>query len=121
MNIQELNSIFQSKYPEGSIIQRGKLNGNKSKTAVTFTSNGKVYEYSNKSYADLLTQLGFKVIYKKDAERIQQRINELEAEIAAGGCEDIFSEEFTPYTEKELSNLNHELEHQKAKLTYTII
>ena len=121
MNIQELNVIFQSKYPEGLVTQRGKFGDKVSSVAVIYNSNGKVYEYSYKSYADLLVKLGFPVIYKKQLTGIQKRISELKAEIEAGGYEDIFSEEFIPYTVVEINNLKHELEHQKTKLNYAVV
>lgn len=75
MTEKKANEIFRTKYPDGEICRKNTTSA-KSKYWVKFNSNGKVYYYSNTSYAELLNQFGFKVVYKHDviaAEEILKR------------------------------------------------
>ena len=126
MTIQEVNTIFQSKYPTGSVFQKGSFgcgSASDNKVCVIFKEDGKVYSYSYKSYADLLQQLKFNVLYKHDVKAMQEQILNSEKMIADGGyIDDFFSNgEFVSYSEEELDGAKFNIEFYKNKLKDAIV
>lgn len=126
MTIQEVNTIFKSKYPTGEVFQKGSFgcgSASDNKVCVIFKDGGKVYSYSYKSYADLLQQLKFNVLYKHDVKSIKEQISDSEKIITDGGyIDDFFGDgEFVKYSEEEINNAKFNVEWLKNKLIDVII
>ncbi len=126
MTIQEVNAIFKTKYPTGEIFQKGSLgcgSASDSKVCVIFKDGGKVYGYNYKSYADLLQQLGFNVLYEHDVKAIESQILNSEKMINDGGyIDDFFSDgEFVGYSEEEIEGAKFNIEYLNNKLKDAII
>ena len=126
MTIQEVNEIFKSKYPTGEVFQKGSFgcgSASDNKVCVIFKDGEKVYNYSYKSYADLLQQLKFNVWYKHDIEAIKAQILNSEKMIIDGGyIDDFFSNgEFVEYSEEELNGAKFNIEYWNNKLKDAIV
>ena len=126
MNIQDVNEIFKTKYPTGEVFQKGSFgcgSTSNNKVCVIFKDGGKVYNYSYKSYADLLKQLGFNVWYKHDVKAIEAQILDSEKMIIDGGyIDDFFSNgEFVEYSEEEISGAKFNIEYWSNKLKDAIV
>ena len=110
MTFKTFESIFLSKYPDGSVFAHGAFGPTEKnrKVAVTFTPDGLVYEYYG-AYEDVLTKMGFKVISKA-------RLMEMETRLAdyteRNGQDDFFGGSFD-YT-NEIKTLSSEIEAIKA-------
>lgn len=91
MTIKQANDIFRTKYPEGEIIQRGCMGGaSKVATSVIYQEGGKVYSFNVQNYVELLQRLGFKVLYKRQVERMTADIEKMQKVIENNGEENIF-------------------------------
>ena len=126
MNIQDVNEIFKTKYPTGEVFQKGSFgcgSDSNNKVCVIFKDGEKVYNYSYKSYADLLQQLKFNVWYKHDVKAIKEQILNSEKMIEDGGyIDDFFSNgEFVEYSEEELSGAKFNIEYWNNKLKDAIV
>ena len=126
MNIQDVNEIFKTKYPTGEVFQKGSFgcgSSSDNKVCVIFKDGEKVYNYSYKSYADLLQQLKFNVWYKYDVESIKSQILNSEKMIEDGGyIDDFFSNgEFVEYSEEELNGAKFNIEYWNNKLKDAIV
>jgi len=106
MTIKQANNIFQTKYPDGEIIQRGCMGGaSKVSTSVIYQKGGKVYSYNVQNYVELLNRLGFKVIYKRQVEAMKREIENMKKIIADGGKDNIFFGGFMKLSEDEKQRL----------------
>ena len=126
MTIQEVNIIFKSKYTTGEVFQKGSFgcgSASDNKVCVIFKDGGKVYNYSYKSYADLLQQLKFNVLYKHDVKSIKEQISNSGKMIIDGGfIDDFFSNgEFVEYSEEELNGAKFNIEYWNNKLKDAIV
>lgn len=82
MTFKRFEQLFKTKYPEGEVFMHGEfaLTEKNGKVAVVFNSaNPKVYEYYG-SYQDILLRVGVKVLYKKDIESAEKRLQQLKEE-----------------------------------------
>ena len=83
MTEAKANKIFKTKYPDGEICRPNSTSAGY-KYWVVFNKGGKVYYYSETSYASLLRRLGFNVVYKHDVttaeewvDKYTKRLNDL--------------------------------------------
>ena len=126
MNIQDVNEIFKTKYPTGEVFQKGSFgcgSTSNNKVCVIFKDGEKVYNYSYKSYADLLKQLKFNVWYKHDVKAIKEQVLNSEKMIIDGGfIDDFFGDgEFVEYSEEELNGAKFNIEYCNNKLKDAIV
>ena len=122
MTEKRANEILRTKYPEATIFKRNSMGGtSSSRLAVTFQPNGKVYDYSGSSYQQVLEKLGFNILYKHNVEHYKRMIADLEAEIEAGGFDNIFTDGFVKWSEEELAAKRIQIELIKNELATAII
>ncbi len=122
MTIQEVNNIFQTKYSNGIIFQRGSYGGSsKNSISVMFKKNGKVYDYQVQNYVELLNKLGFKVLYQKNVIEMKRQIAELEKELKAGGRENILFKCFVPLSDQRKNEYLQIIQSYKEDIENSII
>lgn len=127
MTEKRANEILRTKYPEATIFRRNSMGGtSSSRLAVTFVPNGKVYDYAAASYQQVLEKLGFNILYKHNVKCYKEKIEQLEAEIEAGGETNIFAKLFGEdpwhtFTDKELADKRAEIDHINEILATAII
>lgn len=85
MTIKEVNAIFQKKYPQGKVYQRGAFAGCEYRVSVQFYTNGKVYDYTGQNYVEVLNKLNIPALYFSQAKNLQDEIESLEKIIKDGG------------------------------------
>jgi hypothetical protein len=123
MTIEQVNKIFKTKYPEGEVVQKGKMGGaSKSSTSVIFSKGGKVYSYNVDNYVSLLKRLGFNVIYRHTVDSYKDRIVDIEKILADCGEESIFEDEgWLALTDDDIQSYNNELEQINNILNTSVV
>lgn len=128
MTESKANEILRTKYPEGTIYNGKRFGGaSSSEMVVTFSPNGRCYHYYATSYQQVLEKLGFKILYKHNVTSYNNRIKELESNIAAGGYDNSFfaviadEPDFVKYTQEEITAMKAEIDNIKKELSISII
>ena len=88
MTFQKAQEIFSTKYPDGELVQHGKMGGTEKnrKITVIFKDGGRCYEYYG-AYEDVLCRVGINVISKERLAEMKQRLTTC---IARNGKPDFF-------------------------------
>ena len=121
MRIDEVVKIAKEKYPDIEIYQRGgDYSSNKTSVQVIFgRTKGKikVYHFNVTSYVELLTRLGFNVIYKKDVEAIKLRIKHIREDLDnVGKPIDFFEDTIYHKTDAEIEFAKQQIAELQNKL-----
>ena len=125
MELKQVNEIFKTKYQNGEIYASNKdYSKNKTSVQVIFDETKqkiKVYHYNVVNYVELLQKLGFNIIYKKDIEAIQKKINRLQNEIQNGGYYDDLFDCVVKFSINEMQQKKEMLNTLQNKLQNAII
>ena len=109
MTENKANEILRTKYPQATIHNGKRFGGSNScHMVVTFEPYGKCYSYYASTYQEVLKKLGFKILYKHNAEAINNQIAELQTYIEQGFKEDVFGlsdEEVHVFTSEEINEM----------------
>ena len=124
MNIQEVNKIFKSKYPNGEILQKGSFQSKSTKSAFGIIYDNtkeyyKIYTVYAQNYAELLQKLHFDVISEKQQKSYINIINTLKQQLSATYIDEFFGE-----MQRDQATIKHNKElikEYQAKLNNSII